>query len=67
MTGEIITNELEEPFKNPFQDRANKYKRDRICSATLWVLSNVGAFMLGYYVKTQFNEDDCSIEEDGSL
>jgi len=59
-------NELDEALVNPFQERHNRVKRDKICIIALWSLTNVVTFMLGYYVKTKFNDDDCSIEEDGS-
>jgi len=60
-------NELDEVLVSPFQERHNRVKRDKICLIALWSLTNVVTFMLGYYVKTKFNEDDCSIEEDGSF
>ena len=60
-------NELDEDLVNPFQERHNRVKRDKVCLITLWSISNVFTFMLGYYVKTKFNEGDCSIVTDGSL
>ena len=60
-------NELDEVLVSPFQERHNRVKRDKICLIALWSLTNVVTFMLGYYVKTKFNEDDCSIEENGSF
>jgi len=62
-----LNKELDEVLVNPFQERHTRVKRDKACLIALWSLSNVVTFMLGYYVKTKFNEDDCSIEVDGSL
>ena len=60
-------NELDEALVKPFQERHNRVKRDKVCLLALWTLSSVFTFIIGYYVKTKFNEDDCSSVTDGSL
>jgi len=60
----IGANELDESLVSPFQERKTNHKRDKVCIITLWTLSNLITFMLGYYVKTKFN-NECFM--DGSL
>ena len=65
--GNLAANELDEVLVNPFQERTSKIKRYRLCLLSIWALTNVVTFTFGYYVKSAFNDDDCSILENGSM
>ena len=58
--------ELEEPFTNPFDERSHS-KKDKACFLSLWFLSNVTTFMLGYYIKEHWFMNTTSNVCDGSL
>ena len=60
-------NNLEDPLYDPIQVYKNENKTKQKCIIAIWTLTNVVTFMFGYYVKTAFNDDDCSVEMNGSL
>ena len=60
-------NNLEDPLYDPIQVYKNENKTKQKCIIAIWTLTNVVTFMFGYYVKTALNDDDCSIERNGSL
>ena len=57
---------LNESFiETPFDVKQKKIKRDKLCFVTLWTLSNVVTFMMGYYVKKHWFTDEYLV--DGSM
>ena len=60
-------NNLEDPLYDPIQVYKNENKTKQKCIIAIWTLTNVVTFMFGYYVKTALNDDDCSVETNGSL
>ena len=69
-TGNMMNNtgnNLEDPLYDPIQVYKNENKTKQKCIIAIWTLTNVVSFMFGYYVKTSFNDDDCSVERNGSL
>ena len=69
-TGNMMNNtdnNLEDPLYDPIQVYKNENKTKQKCIIAIWTLTNVVTFMFGYYVKTALNDDDCSVERNGSL
>ena len=69
--GSLISelSELDQPLDSPFQDKKEEHKRKRKskCMIALWLMSNILTFTAGYYVKYKYFNDDCLMNDGGSM
>ena len=69
--GSLISefNELDQPLDSPFhaKEKEHKSKIKRRCLMALWLMSNILTFTAGYYVKYKYFNDDCLMNDDGSM